>query len=437
MNKVKYDVVILGGGISGLVAAFKQQKSGKRVLLLEGSDRLGGVIQTVEKEGFRLEQGPNSILANEEIQVLIKELGIENKVRKNEAIASIRYLLFKDKPLKMTPSWSLIRSGFLNLSIIWAFITEPFRKKGLSNDESIANFIRRRLNKDILNQMINPLVTGVYAGDPEKLSLRSTFKKLYTMEQEHGSLIKAALNRNKKAPKREALSFEGGLNTLVASIGKKLEEVRVGTSILQVSQSSEGYEITYQQSNISTKIQSEIVISTLPTTATTNVFEFLDTSLKQEIREVDYAPMLLVYLGYPKQNVQQELNGFGYLIPQQEKQPYLGSIWSSAIFPEVAKEGHHLFTLFVGGVNNKGVIENQEESIIKAKKAFEKHMGITGESSFQSHFLYKRAIPQFNLGYYKLMEKMNAVEQQYPGLYFSGNWRSGVAIGDCVAYNFK
>jgi len=145
--------------------------------------------------------------------------------------------------------------------------------------------------------------------------------------------------------------------------------------------------------------------------------------------------MLLVYLGYPKASVGQTLNGFGYLIPQKEKQPYLGGIWTSTIFPEVAPEGMELFTLFVGGVNNKGVISSIQESIEKAKLAFEKHMQITSNPTFQSHYLHERAIPQFNLGYNQLMEKVDAIEVQYKGLKISGNWRSGVAIGDCVAGN--
>ena len=162
---------------------------------------------------------------------------------------------------------------------------------------------------------------------------------------------------------------------------------------------------------------------------------FLEPTLNDAIQTIEHAPMLLLYLGYPMQSVGQTLDGFGYLIPQQEKQPYLGGIWTSAIFPEVAPEGKSLFTLFVGGVNNKEVITSPKEAIDKAKKAFEKHMKIDGESSFQSHHLVERAIPQFNLGYYKLMEQIDAIEKQFPGLTISGNWRTGVAIGDCVAGN--
>ncbi len=437
MNKT-FDTIVLGGGISGLVAAFSQQQQGKTVLLLEGSNRFGGVIKTVTKEGYRLEQGPNSILTNVELHNLIKELGIEDKIRKNEAIASTRYLLFKDKPLKMKPSWSLLTSGFMKFGMGWAFLTERFGKKGTLEEESIASFIRRRLNGDILNRMINPLVTGVYAGDPEKLSLRSTFKKLYAMEQDHGSLVKAMFNRDKNAHKREAMSFEGGLATLTNKLAEKLgDSALLNTSVTGVEATENGFEITYNQGGVENTVESKEVISTLPPTVLGSISEMISKPLKKELEAIEYAPMLLVYLGYPKASVGQTLNGFGYLIPQQEKQPYLGGIWTSAIFPEVAPDGMELFTLFVGGVNNKGVISNIEESIEKAKLAFEKHMQITSNSTFQSHYLHERAIPQFNLGYYKLMEKMDAIETQHKGLKISGNWRSGVAIGDCVAGNIS
>ena len=431
-----YDTIVLGGGISGLVAAYNQQKRGKHVLLLEASNRLGGVINTVYKEGYRLEQGPNSILTNVELHELIKELGIEDKIRKNEAIASTRYLLFKDMPLKMKPSWALLTSGFLTFGMVWVFLTERFRKKGTLEDESIANFIRRRLNADILNRMINPLVTGVYAGDPEKLSLRSTFKKLYAMEQDYGSLVRAMFNRDKNGHKREAISFKGGLITLIKALEKKLGEGAITSArVKQVTALDNGFKITYNQEENQQFVFAKEVISTLPTIAASKVLDFIDTDLKQELQQVEYAPMLLLYLSYPRQNVGQKLNGFGYLIPKQENQPYLGGIWTSTIFPEVAKEGNELFALFVGGVNNKSILTNKEEAIEKAKNAFEKHMQITGETSFQSHYLHKQAIPQFNLGYYKLMEKVDAFEKQYPGLKISGNWRTGVAIGDCVAGN--
>ena len=436
MQKTTYDTIVLGGGISGLVAAYGQHKKGKNILLLEGSDRLGGVIQTVTKEGYRLEQGPNSILTNQELSELILDLGIGDKVRKNEEIASTRYLLFKDMPLKMAPSWGLLKSGFLNFSMAWAFLTELFRKKGLLNDESIADFIRRRLNGDILNRMINPLVTGVYAGDPERLSLRSTFKKLYAMEQNYGSLVKAMFNRDKNGHKREAMSFDGGLNTLIEGLTNSLNgQVEKETFVSKIDPVENGFEIVCEKASNTKTVLAKEVISTLPTIATSEIFGFMNEGLKKGLQDIEYAPMLLLYLGYPKESVGQELNGFGYLNAQQENQPYLGGIWTSAIFPEVAKEGNELFTLFVGGVNNKSVVSNKEEAIEKAKNAFEKHMKITGSSSFQSHFLYERAIPQFNLGYYKLMEKVDAMEKEFPGLHISGNWRSGVAIGDCVTGN--
>lgn len=433
-----YDTIILGGGISGLVAAYSHQKKGKKVLLLEASNRLGGVINTVHKEGYRLEHGPNSILTNVELAQLIKELGIASEIRKNESITSTRYILFKDWPLKMKPNWTFFKSGFLNFSMAWAFLTELFRKKGEPEDESIADFIRRRLNTDILNRMINPLVTGVYAGNPEKLNLRSTFKKLYAMEQEHGSLVKAVFNRDKHAHKREAMTFTGGLITLINALEESLKDnIKLNAEVQNVAPSAKGFEVSFKEQQNTEKATAKEVISTLPSNVLPNLLPFLKPTLKEDIEAIEHAPMLLLYLGYPKQSVGQALDGFGYLIPQQENQPYLGGIWTSAIFPEVAPEGYSLFTLFVGGVNNKRVVSSPEKAINKAKKAFEKHMKINGEASFQSHYLVERAIPQFNLGYHKLMEELDVVEKQHQGLVISGNWRTGVAIGDCVAGNMK
>ncbi len=436
MKETAYDIIILGGGISGLVAAYSHQKKGKRVLLLEASDRLGGVIETVTKEGYRLEQGPNSILTNAELQQLIKELGITHKIRKNEKIASTRYLLFKERPLKMKPNWAFLKSGFLNASMVWAFLTERFRKKENLQEESIANFIKRRLSRDILNRMINPLVTGVYAGNPEKLSLRSTFKKLYAMEQEHGSLVKAMFKRDKNAYKREAMSFDGGLKTLIEALGASLGEgVQLNACVYEVTAVKEGFKISFTKNGEKINLAAKKLVSTLPAPVMSELFRFIKPTLAKEIAAIEYAPMMLLYLAYPKTSVGQILDGFGYLNAQQENQPYLGGIWTSTILPEVAKEGNHLFTLFVGGVHNKAILTEPNKAIIKAKMAFENHMKISSKATFQHHYVVKKAIPQFNLGYYKLMEKIDTVEESYHGLQISGNWRTGVAIGDCVAGN--
>ncbi len=435
MKETAYDTIVLGGGISGLVAAYSHQKKGKKVLLLEASDKLGGVIETVIKEGYRLEQGPNSILTNAELQQLMEELGIAPKIRKNESIASTRYLLFKDMPLKMKPDWTFFKSGFLTPSMVWAFLTELFRKKSTLKEESIASFIRRRLNADILNRMINPLVTGIYAGDPEKLSLRATFKKLYAMEQDYGSLVGAMFKRDKNAHKREAMSFDEGLITLIDALGATLNHVKLNTAATAVKSLNGGFNISYNSNGKTADVVGKEIVSTLPAPIFSNICSFLEPGLAKEIAAIEYAPMMLLYLAYPTAAVGQALDGFGYLNAQQENQPYLGSIWTSAIFPEVAKEGTHLFTLFVGGIHNKAILTKPNEAIIKAKLAFEKHMKISAETTFQHHYVVEKAIPQFSLGYYKLMEKVDAVEKSYPGFQISGNWRTGVAIGDCVAGN--
>ncbi len=435
MKETAYDTIVLGGGISGLVAAYSHQKKGKKVLLLEASDKLGGVIETIIKEGYRLEQGPNSILTNAELQQLMEELGIAPKIRKNESIASTRYLLFKDMPLKMKPDWTFFKSGFLTPSMVWAFLTELFRKKSTLKEESIASFIRRRLNADILNRMINPLVTGIYAGDPEKLSLRATFKKLYAMEQDYGSLVGAMFKRDKNAHKREAMSFDKGLITLIDALGATLNHVKLNTVVTAVKSLNEGFNISYNSNGKTADFVGKEIVSTLPAPIFSNICSFLEPDLAKEIAAIEYAPMMLLYLAYPTGAVGQALDGFGYLNAQQENQPYLGGIWTSAIFPEVAKKGTHLFTLFVGGVHNKAILTKPKEAIIKAKLAFEKHMNISSETTFQHHYVVEKAIPQFNLGYYKLMEKVDAVEKSYPGFQISGNWRTGVAIGDCVAGN--
>jgi len=306
-------------------------------------------------------------------------------------------------------------------------------------DESIATFIKRRLNSEILDNLINPMVSGIYAGDPAKLSVRSTFNKLYVMEKEYGSLIRAAIKKRKeKKFKRILTSFTGGLSTFTQSIADQFtDKIWYNTEVISIVGEGDGYKVILSQNNENITLKCRKIISTISAPAAAKVFTEMAEITKMSLDNIFYAPMLLLYQAYNKKDIPFSTDGFGFLIRQKEKMPFLGAIWSSALFPQTAPPDQLLNTVFVGGTNNTKVIANPEEQSEIAGKSFARVMGATETPVFTHHFLKKDAIPQFHLGYYKLQEAIDVFEQNNSGIYISGNWRGGVAIGDCVSYNKK
>ncbi len=431
------DTLVFGAGISGLTACHYLHKKGTDFRLIESSHRVGGVIRTDKTGAYQIEKGPNSIMLNENVQTLINELGIGHKVLTAPDVEKNRYLYFNGKLTLAKPGPGILKTGLIPFASIMAFLREPFIKPTAKDDESIAEFFSRRLNKDILENLINPMVSGVYAGDPARLSLRSTFKKLYAMEQEYGSLIKAAIKKRKeKKFKRILTSFKGGLSTFTDSLASGFrDKIWYNTEVTTVKKEADGYLVTVLRDHSPVTIKCQRIISTIATKATATVFPDLAENLKHELRQVFYAPMLLLYLAYSKDDIAFNPDGFGFLIPQKEKMPFLGAIWSSALFPQVAPASELLSTVFVGGANNTAVVEQAENQAATAAESFAGVMGIQAGPKFKEFYLKKEAIPQFHVGYYKIQQAIDAFEQANPGLYISGNWRSGVAIGDCVDYN--
>ena len=435
--KSSVDILILGAGISGLTAAHYLQQRGADLLVVEEAARPGGVIQTRTKGAYRYEAGPNAIMMNDSVRALINELGLQDKLQTAPDLSQNRYLYFKGKLRLLKPGPGLLTSGLLPPSALLAFLREPFVKASNKEDESIADFFLRRLNRPVLDNLINPMVAGIYAGDPAMLSLRSTFKKLYAMEQEHGSLIKAALRKKKgPVPKRELASFTGGLHTLIDKMSKNLgQRLQLSARVIKIDKQQEHYHVQVNTGGATQTIRCKRIISTLPAAVAAKVLPAIGPAVASQLNDLYYAPMLLLYLAYNKQHLGFSPDGFGFLIPQKERMPFLGAIWNSALFPGRAPHQELFSTVFVGGANRPEVVTYGEQEIAAIEQQYRQVMTIGSKPVFIDSHLQPRAIPQFPVGYHRLMEALDEFERQNPGIYISGNWRSGVAIGDCIDYN--
>ena len=438
-------IVILGAGISGLATAYFLAKNGFDVAVLEKKKEVGGSVETIKEKGFLFDRGPNSGLETTPVlSKIVSDLKLEDDLVYANKEASKRYILRDNKlhPLPMNPA-AFFKTKLFSSKAKTRLFAEPFI--GRSKDgyyQSVAEFVKRRLGQEFLDYAINPFVAGVYAGNPEELSVKSSFPKLYELEEKYGGLIvgtiKSIKERRQRAEKSKQsarlFSFVDGMQKLPNSIAAYLgERLRTFCDATSIEKKGNGYRIHYNNAGHLKEIDCDILISAVPAYIASEIFNGWDERLTEHLSAVYYPPVLVLMLGYNKESVRQSLDGFGFLIPAKERRSFLGAIWSSVIFPNRTDDDKAAFTLFVGGARDPEIGNIDKEILIKRVRAeFEKIMGITEEPVYIGYRYWAKSIPQYNLGYIEHERYFDEFEERNPGLYFSGNYRGGISIGDCL-----
>jgi protoporphyrinogen/coproporphyrinogen III oxidase len=433
----RYDVAILGAGISGLTAAFWLKEAGFSVVCLEASDHPGGSITTWAGEGFRFELGPNTVLNNAlEIDRLCEAAGILGE-RINAAPASKKRFIVKDGKLLALPGGPV---GFLTTPLFSAgaklrLLKEPFIGRA-SKEETIAQFVRRRLGEELLQYAVGPFVSGVYAGDPEKLSVRHATAKIYALEEKHGSLIRGAIAKRKgPAPAGGLFSFPEGLGYLPATLATSLGGgYSPNTSVVSVEAAGDGYTVRARTaSGEPREISARAVVSALPAKAAGPALAPLGGDFPSRIPALPYADVALVCMGFRRDQIAHPLDGFGFLAPEVEGRHVLGCLFTSSLFPDRAPEGHVALSAFVGGAMHGDRVAVPEEEIVRRTvEDLRPLLGITGEPVLTRVVAWRPAIPQYVVGHGANKEAAGVFEASCPGVFISGNLLYGVSVGDCI-----
>jgi oxygen-dependent protoporphyrinogen oxidase len=439
-------IVVLGAGISGLTTAYLLSKNGCDVTVLEKKGEPGGTMESVMENGFLFDRGPNSGLEiTPVISSIVKDLGLENQFVYANKEGNKRYILRNNQlhALPMSPP-AILKTRLFSTSAKLRVLGEPFI--GRSNDgyyESVAEFVKRRLGKEFLDYAIDPFVAGVYAGNPERLSVKSAFPKLYELEEKYGGLIIGAVKSVRERKRRtekskqsaKMFSFKDGMQTLPKAIALNLDNKVSFFSDVSLIEKIEGgnYKIHYNKAGVNNEIICEKIISAVPAYAAADLFKTFDAGLEKHLTEIYYPPVFVLLLGYRKEDIKRPLDGFGFLVPSKENKSFLGAIWNSVIFPNRAEKDYASFTLFIGGSRNPEIGKYDRELITnKAKAEFREIMKIDAEPVFTSSKFWDRAIPQYNVGYIEHEEYFEEFEKINPGIILNGNYRGGISVGDCI-----
>lgn len=433
-------VAVIGAGITGLSTALELRTRGVDVTVLEASGRVGGVITTIEREGFLVEAGPTSLSATPALEGLIDRLGLAAQRLIPNATAKRRYIVREGVlcPLPHGPG-SLVASKALSGSAKLRLLREPFVSAVRdADDESIASLVRRRLGDEILTYLVGPFVSGVYAGDPERLSARYAMPMLYHAERRHGSLLVGGMREAKQGVVRQKgiTSFRDGLATLPNAMQAALgSRVMLGTRVVAVARDGDQWRLQLDGAGHAAAMLVDAVIYAGPAHAIGGVG--LPAEAQQALAPVaamHHPPVATMALGFPRAAVEHPLDGFGMLCPAVEGRTILGAIFSSSLFPGRAPDGQVLITCFLGGAREPATGRMETAEVLPlVLRDLRELIGATGTPSFVHHQRWARAIPQYQLGHDAVVSGAARAESACPGLYLTGQWRAGVALGECIA----
>src|SRR5215470_2304294 len=450
--------LVVGAGISGLATAYALEKAGIGVRVVEAAPRPGGVIQSVKRDGYLLECGPQSFSGNGAITAMCKDLGILEQRVLADAKAP-RYVLIDGKLLHVPMGPGLLASSFMGGGTRGAILRDIFGKsESPEPDESVAAFIRRKFSDTLLDRLVGPFVSGIYAGDPEKLSLRAAFPILYEAEKASGSILRgvfkvmkqrsAARAATPQPPREKATlqTFRDGNETLIRALVTRLREnLSLGVILLRVEALASCQEPKAPRFRAILRgpkgeetVETERLVLSVPTEEAGKALDSLDPGFSEQLGGISYSGVAVVSLGYAKTDLGDPLAGFGFLVPRSSGLSILGTVWNSSLFPGRAPEGHALLTSFVGGATNPGAVSKSAETLAaQVHREMAPLLSIRKEPVFSNVTVWQRAIPQYDLGHTGRISAINELRARFPGLYFSGNYLNGPAIGTCAEHALK
>ena len=462
-------IIVIGGGITGLAAAHRLTELGRagspelQITLLEASDRLGGVIATEHTEDLLLELGPDSYITDKLAALhLCERLGLADRLIAPQQAAGLKLYTVHRGALEPLPEGfllmaptrvgSVLRSPLFSWGGKLRMAMEPLMPRRPSDgDESLASFVRRRLGREVLERVAQPLIGGIYASDPEALSLAATMPRFPEMERNHGSVIlgsRRAQRRRAQATDETGarwslfLSIDGGMEVLVRRIEEVLgtDVVRLGETVRELSWNPDArrWRIATARAGSdqsSGGLEADAVICTLPAFAAADTVRTLDAELAGDLRSIPFSSTATVNLAYRRRDIAHPLDGYGFVVPHVEQRKIMACTFSSVKYAGRAPEDIALLRCFAGGALQPELLDQPDDALeAQVREDLEEILGISGEPTLCRTTRYPDCMPQYNVGHLDRVERIESRLEQFPTLALAGKSYRGVGIADCIAH---
>jgi protoporphyrinogen/coproporphyrinogen III oxidase len=456
-------VVVIGAGISGLACAYRLKQLGIRCAVLEASERAGGVITTVRRNGYLFESGPQCPRFPISVWQLVRELNLERQFIPGDPKAK-RYILRHGRlhPAPFSPA-GLITTRLIGLRSKFRILTEPFRfSQPPLHEESLAEFVDRKFGEEVLDNLVDPIISTVFLGDAQKMGMTGAFPALVDWERNEGSLARGALRARKSKPevnasdgasprgrdraKKNTLyvtdalpslgNFNSGMGTLPEKLAEELQpEIKYQARVARVSrlEGENGSSKANWQIDLASgeRLTAENLVLAVPAFVAAQLLTNSVPQLAIHLKAIEYAPMCVVSSAYDRSKVTNSLDGFGFMIPRREGLQTICTFWNSSLFPQRAPQDKVVLTSFA----RSGPNEEDCTHAVEAENA--KTLGITGRPVDQVIWKESQALPQYNVGHAQRVAEIDGLLHTLPSLLVIGNFLRGRSIGDCVEVAFR
>ncbi len=441
MREPVHDLAVCGGGISGLALAHMARARGVGdVVVVEAESRSGGKIQTEWVDGFCCEWGPQGFLDNvPETLALVASLGLTGELVRADDAAGDRFIARGGRLRKVPLSPpAFLTSDVLSLPGRLRVLLEPFQRRG-ADEESVLAFASRRIGREAAEVLVDAMVTGVYAGDPARLSLPATFPKMRAMEQQYGSLVRAMLAKKRKGgggpagPGGTLTTLRLGMQQLPNALANALgARVRLCARVERVTRGEGSFAVRLGDgSELAAK---QVAVAMPPGAAARALDALLPGDAVAALQSIPYAKVAVVMTGYrAPRPFRHPTRGFGFLVPGRERRRILGSIFCDATFPAQAPAGATLLRTLLGGARDAGALDLSDgEMLALVRRELDHFLGGDPEPDFVRVIRHDYGIPQYTLGHLARLEEIERAAAAVPGLHLLGNGFHGIAANACV-----